>query len=91
MTTEDPPEELLQFPCQIDVKAMGRAEEGFTELVVGIVRRHVPDLANDAVSTRNSRHGNFVSVTVRVQAQSRQQMDALYRELTGHEKVSVAL
>lgn len=91
MNESPPTEELLQFPCQIDVKVMGRAEAGFTALVVEIVKRHAPDLAEDAVSTRNSRHGNFVSVTVRVQAQSREQMDAMYRELTSHEKVSVAL
>ncbi len=91
MTTDKPAEELLQFPCQIDVKAMGRAEEGFTDLVVNIIKRHARDLAADAVSTRDSRNGNFISVTVRIQAQSRQQMDAIYQELTDHEKVSVAL
>ena len=84
-------EELLQFPCEIAVKAMGRAEEGFEELVVEIVRRHVPDLGEGAVTTRPSGKGNFLAVTVRVNAQSRAQMDALYQELCDHEKIAMAL
>ena len=85
--TESP----LVFPCRIDVKAMGRHEEGFTELVVEIVQRHVQDIVPDAVRTNTSRAGNYVSVTVAVHAESRAQMDALYHELTAHEKISVAL
>lgn len=82
---------LLEFPCSIDVKVMGRAEQGFTELVVALVRRHVPDVRQDAVRSRYSRQGNYISLTVSVRAESREQMDALYRELSAHEKISVAL
>ena len=82
---------LLEFPCRIDVKVMGRAEEGFAELVLELARRHVPELTADAVRSRHSSQGNYISLTVSVQAQSREQMDALYRELTAHEKISVAL
>jgi putative lipoic acid-binding regulatory protein len=81
----------LKFPCRIDIKAMGPAHDAFTATVVEIVRRHVPDLAEDAVTTRDSRQGNYVAVTVRVQAESREQMDAIYRELTAHESVTIAL
>lgn len=82
---------LLEFPCEIDVKVMGRAEEGFTELVVELVRRHVPDVSADAVRSRPSSAGNYLAVTVSVRAESRDQMDALYRDLTAHEKIAVAL
>jgi len=91
MTDEDKTESLLEFPCHIDVKVMGRAEQGFTALIIELVRQHVPDLDGDAVRTRHSRNGNYVSVTVRVYAQNRHQMDALYRALTAHEKVTMAL
>lgn len=82
---------LLEFPCRIDVKVMGRAEEDFAELVLELVRRHVPDLRDDAIRSRHSRHGNYVAITVSVYAESREQMDALYRELTAHERIAVAL
>ena len=82
---------LFEFPCEFPIKAMGAAEPGFDELVVQIVRRHAPDLAEGAVSTRLSRGGRYLAVTVTVTARSREQLDAIYRALSDHEKVLMAL
>ncbi|MEN8213489.1 MAG: DUF493 domain-containing protein [Pseudomonadota bacterium] len=87
----DPHQEIMQFPCEIAVKAMGRADGDFEAIVVGIVRRHVPDLGEGSVSCRTSRGGNYLAVTVRVNATSREQMDALYRELSAHDAVTMVL
>ena len=81
----------LEFPCEFPIKAMGAAEPGFDELVVGIVRRHAPDITEAAVSTRLSRGGRYLAVTVTIRARSRAQLDAIYRALTDHEKVIMAL
>jgi hypothetical protein len=83
--------ELLGFPCDFPIKAMGRTQEGFEELVVAIVRRHVPDLGEGAVQVRDSRGGNYLSVTVTIRAESRAQLDAIYRDLTADEQVLMAL
>ena len=88
MTGED---SLLDFPCDFPIKAMGKSEENFDALVVGIVRRHCPDLLEGAVKSRLSRKGNYVSVTVTIQAESRTQLDRIYMDLTAHEKVLMAL
>lgn len=84
-------ESLLSFPCDFPVKAMGRATDGFDLLVVGIVRKHAPNLLEGAVSTRLSKGDRFMSVTVTVQAENRQQIDNIYLDLTANEKVLVAL
>lgn len=81
----------LVFPCTFPVKVMGRADPAFEGLVVGIVRRHVDDLGEGAVRLRESRRGNYVSVTVTFRARSREQLDGLYRELSSHEDVLVVL
>ncbi len=81
----------LKFPCTFPVKAMGEADEDFDGLVVSLVRRHSPDLAEGAVRTRLSRNGNYMSVTVTVEAQSREQLDAIYTDLTAHDRVLMAL
>jgi len=83
--------ELLGFPCDFPIKVMGRAEEGFEDRVVEIVRRHAPDLGEGAVQVRDSRGGNYLSVTVTIRAESRAQLDAIYRDLTGDERVLMAL
>jgi putative lipoic acid-binding regulatory protein len=85
--TESP----LTFPCRFPIKAIGRSANDFDALVVGIVRRHVDDLPEGAVTTRPGRGGNYLAVTVTIEAQSRAQLDAIYRELSGHPDVLVAL
>jgi len=87
----DGDETLLEFPCDFPIKVMGRAEPGFDALVVELVRRHAPDLSEGAVSTRPSKGGKWVSVTVTLRAESKSQLDAIYLDLTAHEKVVMAL
>jgi hypothetical protein len=84
-------ETLLEFPCDFPIKVMGRAEPGFDLMVVELVRRHAPDLGEGAVTTRASRGGKWISVTVMLRAESKSQLDAIYLELTAHEKVVMAL
>lgn len=84
-------ETLLAFPCRFPIKAMGKAGEGFDTLVVQMVRRHAPDLNEAAVTLRESSGGKWVSVTVVIEATSKRQLDAIYRDLSAHEKVVWAL
>ena len=87
--TED--ESLFDFPCDFPIKAMGKAADDFDSLVVSLVRKHSPDLREGAVRTRMSQGGKYMSVTVTIQARSRAQLDAIYMELTAHDRVLMAL
>ena len=82
---------LLEFPCEFSVKAMGLNEPGLHELVVQIVRNHCPDLGENCSQTRPSKNGKWLSVTVTLQATSKQQLDNIYMELTAHEKITMSL
>lgn len=84
-------ETLFEFPCQFPIKAMGKNTLELDILVVEIVRRHVPDINEGAVKTRPSKDGNFLAVTVFIEATSKQQIDAIYMDLTAHPDVLVAL
>jgi len=86
-----PDDTLFDFPCEFPIKVMGEAADDFDSLVVSLVRRHSPDLGEGAVRTRKSRRGRYMAVTVTVQARSRAQLDAIYLELTAHERVLMAL
>jgi len=70
---------------------MGASAPDFVTLVVDIVNKHVAELDNNAVTRRDSRAGKYLSLTVTVQAQSQQQLDNLYRELSGHERILMVL
>jgi putative lipoic acid-binding regulatory protein len=82
---------LLQFPCDFPLKIMGRNVDGFADAVLDVVRRHAPDFDGATLELRASRAGNYLSCTCTVRATSREQLDALYRELTSHPLVKVVL
>lgn len=84
-------ETLLEFPCQFPIKVMGKSNLEFDLLVIEIVRRHAPDLPDHAVKTRPSKGANFLAVTVTVNATSKEQLDAIYRDLSSHPQVLMAL
>ncbi len=82
---------LLEFPCQFPIKAMGKSDLELDLLIVEIVRRHVVDINEGAVKIRPSKDGNYIAVTVIIEASSKQQLDAIYQDLTDHPHVLMAL
>ncbi|MEM6575531.1 MAG: DUF493 domain-containing protein [Pseudomonadota bacterium] len=76
----------LEFPCTYPIKAMGKSGAGLTEQVLEIVSRHVA-VEDDAVRSRPSKGGKYESITVTVQVESREQLEAIYGELTRHDQV----
>lgn len=89
-TNTDQDETLLRFPCRFPIKAMGRAEAGIETVVTQIIERHAPDTDKEALRSRPSRNGNWVSVTVEIEAHSKRQLDAIYRELSEHAEITCA-
>ena len=84
-------ESLLIFPCDFPIKAMGKAEDDFDALIVEIVRKFSPDIQEGAIKSRISKEGRYVSVTVTIKAQSQEQLDNIYMELTEEKRVLMAL
>ena len=89
MATET--DELFDFPCDFPIKIMGRCDCELETLVVDIVNKHIEEEAGDRATTRPSGKGNFISVTVIIKANSREQLDNIYLELTAREEVLMAL
>ena len=81
----------IEYPCDFPIKIMGRAEQNFTESILILVRRHVPDFDNASLETRNSKKSKYLSLTCTIRATSRAQLDALYQELCDHPMVVMVL
>jgi putative lipoic acid-binding regulatory protein len=84
-------ETLLKFPTPFPIKAMGRREDGFAQTVLEIILKHAPDFDASTMEMRPSKNGNFLSVTATINAQSKAQLDDIYRALTAHPAVLMAL
>ena len=84
-------ETLLEFPCDFPIKAMGRDTPEFHAAVRELVEAHTGPLEDERIQTAVSRKGNFVSITITVNAQSQEQLDEIYRAITAHDDVLMAL
>ena len=89
--TSDSQNSLLEFPCRFPIKAMGRRSDDFEMLVKDIVLKHAQFWPDEPILLAPSKAGNFVSVTVMVDAQSKEQLDAIYQDLTDCDQVLMAL
>ncbi len=82
--------QIIKFPCMFPLKVMGLNNEAFSSSVMAIFYKHLdPDRLSS--SSRTSRGGKYLSITVTFMAQSRAQLDALYNELNAHELVLMTL
>lgn len=98
MASKHPPEQvadqqetLLEFPCKFPIKIMGRDQNEFEALVTDIVLEHAAMFAGEKVTINASSSGKFISVTVTIEALSKDQLDRIYQELTDCEHVLMAL
>jgi len=91
--SKDKPEQekLLQFPCSFPIKVMGRDENAFKDTVVKMVQKHTGTLSERDIRVAPSRKGNFVSVTITINAESQQQLDDIYGDLSACDDVLFSL
>ena len=80
---------LIEFPRQFPIKVMGNAHPEFEKNILETVRQHAPDTEPHHITTRQSSKGNYTGATVKVNVESKEQLDKIYRALTDHEMVKV--
>ena len=84
-------ETLFEFPCAFPLKIMGLTHDALAQTVLEVVVRHAPDFVAATMEMRASSGGKYLSLTCTINATSKAQLDALYRELCAHPLVKVVL
>ena len=84
-------EDLLEFPCRFEIKAMGRQSPEFEGQISAIVNRHLSGAPILGTRARCSQQGRYVSVTCVIRAASREQLDAIYLDLNSEPGVLMTL
>jgi len=87
MTHPDP----WQFPCEFPIKVVGKTDPELEKFVLATIRKHVVDLRENCVELRPSKGGVYQAMTVKVIATSKEQLDAIYQELSASELVIMVL
>lgn len=81
----------LEFPCDFIIKVMGKTDSAFEKNVVAIIKKHYPDTKDTQISKRPSKDNNYLAITATVYAESKEQLDALYKDLSNEPTILMAL
>lgn len=81
----------IEFPCNYPIKVMGLDENNFSAAIVDIIRRHAPDLKDENIDYRPSRHGKYLAVNVIINAQGERQIENIFEDLKASGRVAMVL
>ena len=82
---------LLEFPCEFPIKIMGLNDNDFIPYICDLVRPFYPELNDSHVHQRTSGGGKYISITLTIQATSKQQLDNIYCCVSADPRVKMAL
>lgn len=93
MTNEDSnsTESLLHFPCEFVIKIFGATTDELQSQILSIIRRHIPDLDEDAIKSRLSKDNKYLALTITMPLDSREQLDAIYQDVSSNPLVLMVL
>jgi len=84
-------EDIFNFPCNYPIKVFGENQPEFQKTVCNIVEIHTGKLHANQTAIKYSSKGKYISLTVRIIATSRQQLDAINQDLQSCPLVSYLL
>lgn len=84
-------ETLIEFPCDFPIKVMGETHADFTSEIIKTIQPLAPEFDASKIEMRGSSGGKYISLTCTVYVTSKPQLDNIYRALTSHAMVKVAL
>lgn len=89
MSEVKPPK--IEFPCSYPVKVMGVAEGDFHAEIIAVFRKHAPEVCEEHVSVRMSEKGNYMALTVTIEATGLEQLQRLFEDLKATDNVKMVL
>ena len=84
-------DDIFKFPCEYPIKVFGLNQPDFEKSVCLIIENYVGKLHENQISIKNSSKGKYVSITVRIIATSRKQLDSINTDLQKSPLVSYLL
>ncbi len=79
------------YPCEFTLKVLGKNNPEFEQKALMITREFFPELKENAIMPRLSKDKNYLSLSITVMAQSREQLDKIYQAYTAAPEIVTAL
>ena len=84
-------ESLIVYPCAFPIKVMGAKVDGFVHAITTVAHAFDPTFDAKTLELRESKGGNYLGITITINATSREQLDEIYRTLSTHPMVKMVL
>lgn len=86
-----PADDHWQFPCQVNVKVMGKAQFDMVNVVSDVLTPLDDQFDASTISVKTSSKGKFVSVTAVVNIVDKNHLESVYRALSERDEVAWTL
>ena len=84
-------DDIFKFPCEYPIKVFGLNQPNLEESICSIIENYVGKLHKNQISIKSSSKGKYVSITIRIIASSRKQLDSINSDLHKSPLVSYLL
>jgi uncharacterized protein len=82
---------LMIFPCDFDLKIIGKNTPSFAQEILDIAKKFYPELTTQSMRAQESKKSNYISLNLTVHALEQTTLDALYNALTQHPDIRMVL
>lgn len=81
----------IEYPCRYPIKVIGEDVDDYSNEIIRIIRVHAPDLKDEDISFRPSRHGKYLAVNVMIVAHGEKQIEAIFNDLKASGRTAMVL
>lgn len=82
---------LMVFPCDFDLKIIGKNTPTFTSDILKIAQNFYPELTPASLRSQESKKNNYLALNLTVHALDQVTLDSLYLALTQHPDIRMVL
>ena len=82
---------FFEFPCQFPIKIMANSKKETTQSILSIFETYVLEYDKIDFRIKESRTCKYISITAIFEAQSKEQLNNIYKEISGHSEVHMVL
>lgn len=82
---------LIEFPCEFTIKIIGNNANNFEQDIRSIIFKHFANGKEIRISCNQSNKNNYIAISATIYAKSKEQLDAVYMELTKHPEAKMVL
>lgn len=84
-------ETFFEFPCEFPIKIMANPQKETVESILNVFEKYVPNHDKIDFKTKESKTGKYISITAIFTADSKEQLDNIYKEISSHPEVHMVL